>query len=89
MSSTIKVYLLYLSCFCSLIGLAVPSHFRGGIIQWRPANELEFDGRVRLTYKSIRKTIQYKFNKKQRLKVCIKLPKLSSFCNKDRQEFFK
>ena len=55
MSSTIKVSLLYVSCFCSLIGLAVPSHFRGGIIQWRPVNALEFDGRVRFQI-SLRKT---------------------------------
>ena len=30
-----------------LSGMAASSHFRGGIIQWRPVNAQNFDGRVR------------------------------------------
>lgn len=37
------VWLLY--CFC-LFGFAAASHFRGGIIQWRPVDAAQFDGRV-------------------------------------------
>ena len=90
MSSTIKVSLLYLSCFCSLIGLAVPSHFRGGIIQWRPANALEFDGRVRFQISLYEKQNTTKANitdvntlKGERLK----MPRLSSFCKTSKYSF--
>ena len=31
----------------ALIELAVASHFRGAIIQWRPVDPDNFDGRVR------------------------------------------
>ena len=41
-----KVSLLCMSCLCYLVGLAVSSHFRGGIIQWRPVNPRPFDGEV-------------------------------------------
>ena len=35
-----------LSFLCCLLGLAASSHFRGGVIQWRPVNATHFDGRV-------------------------------------------
>ena len=38
--------LLCVPCLCYLVGLAAPSHFRGGIIQWRPVNSRAFDGEV-------------------------------------------
>ena len=44
--STIIVSLLRVSCLCFLVGLAVSSHFRGGIIQWRPVNARAYDGNV-------------------------------------------
>ena len=44
--STISIFLLYVSCLCYLVGLAVSAHFRGGIIQWRPVNARAFDGEV-------------------------------------------
>ena len=44
--STMKVPLLFVSCLCYFFGPAAPSHFRGGIIQWRPVNSRAFDGEV-------------------------------------------
>ena len=41
-----KVSMLFVFCVCYLVGLAVSSHFRGGIIQWRPVNSRSFDGEV-------------------------------------------
>ena len=51
-----KVSLLLVSCLCYLFGLAAPSHFRGGIIQWRPVNSRAFDGRVSSIKNYIRTT---------------------------------
>ena len=31
----------------TLTGVVQSSHFRGGIVQWRPLNAQNFDGRVR------------------------------------------
>ena len=35
-----------LSCLFYFVGFAASSHFRGGIIQWRPVDARQFDGRV-------------------------------------------
>ena len=35
-----------LSCLGCLIGLAATSQFQGAIIQWRPVDAVQFDGRV-------------------------------------------
>ena len=45
-TSTMKVSLLFVFCVCYFVGLAVSSHFRGGIIQWRPVNPRAFNGEV-------------------------------------------
>ena len=39
-----------MSIFIMMLGLKIVmgSHFRGGIIQWRPLNAQNFDGRVSL-----------------------------------------
>ena len=47
--AAIKLWLLYVSCLYSLAGLALSSHFRGGIIQWRPATN-PYNGIVSCQY---------------------------------------
>lgn len=45
MMDTCKLYLLA-AIVLSLSHVVVGSHFRGAIIQWRPVNPTNFDGRV-------------------------------------------
>ncbi len=40
---------LFVAFLCILSGLTNASHFRGGVIQWRPVNATNFDGLVRVT----------------------------------------
>ena len=37
----------FLTLVTAVLGLAAASHFRGAIIQWRPVDPDNFDGRVR------------------------------------------
>ena len=39
--------LLIIALAAAVLELAAASHFRGAIIQWRPADPDNFDGRVR------------------------------------------
>ena len=47
MLTTVPSWALCLAMITAVLELAAATHFRGGIIQWRPVDPDNFDGRVR------------------------------------------
>ena len=46
MPTNVPARALYLAMITAVLELAAASHFRGAIIQWRPVDPDNFDGRV-------------------------------------------
>ena len=47
MLTNVPSWALCLAMIATVLEMAAASHFRGGIIQWRPVDPDNFDGRVR------------------------------------------